>query len=59
MNELKLCPFCGGPAVILSDEYTANDMTYYFAGCLKCGCRTPQVEEKKRAIKVWNKRVNE
>jgi len=60
MNELKLCPFCGGkakfePVGLLQKEY---ELESGFVACQskKCGV-VLYGESKIKAIKVWNRRI--
>lgn len=62
-TKLKPCPFCGGEAVL--ESYNARKG---FEACIQCnGCTayvptiTYDTEEEaiEKAIKAWNRRVNE
>jgi Lar family restriction alleviation protein len=56
--ELKLCPFCGGIA-ILKDRYlngVANTKNYWVV-CGKCQARIQDRRSIKRAIEAWNNRL--
>ena len=59
-EELKLCPFCGGEAVIM----LWLDGECFCVGCINDECHGEiqtdggfGYEGKERAIKAWNKRV--
>jgi hypothetical protein len=62
--ELKLCPFCGGTAMV---HQFANPKNYYYVECTDCNCRTDgfihsktentDEENIKANVIVWNKRV--
>lgn len=55
-SKLLPCPFCGQKAYIGIE----NMATYWSIGCGDCQCDFPrQFKTKKKAIKFWNKRVNE
>lgn len=51
-KKLKLCPFCGGHAMIFKEEYG------YIVACNVCGNKTIWYYDKRNAVKVWNKRVD-
>lgn len=53
--ELKPCPFCGGRAVILSEE--TPTFTFYFASCIRCGIKTPHLTTKRDVFNKWNRRI--
>lgn len=58
-DELKPCPFCGGPA--LFKETGTRKYDDWLVYCTKCGCRCPWEfsPDKESAMKVWNTRVPE
>lgn len=53
-NKLKPCPFCGGEAKIVREEYL------YIVRCTKCPCDMGRqwYTRKKEAIKAWNRRAD-
>ena len=69
MNELKPCPFCGGPAKF--DHYSAYscDSSFDYVGCNKCEvmmvCEPERYDrmsgkwsqETASTINAWNKRI--
>ena len=56
MTELKLCPFCGGCASVLEDEFEASRV--FFVSCDNCGAATGLAENKQTVIDNWNKRID-
>ncbi len=48
MNELQLCPACGGVATL------TNGFRGVFAVCVACGYKTPDYKSAETAIRVWN-----
>ena len=53
-TELKPCPFCGGPAVLVRDEPTEG---FCFVECGWCGAHGPNTDEQ-HAIADWNRRAD-
>ena len=57
-NELRECPFCGGEAEIIENEYECVDVS-----CKNMGCRGftdyLQYGSRDEAIEAWNRRVND
>ncbi len=53
-KQLKPCPFCGGENIKLEleDEYDV-----WRVMCWRCNA-TIQIEGKEKAIKKWNRRVD-
>lgn len=50
-DELKPCPFCGGPAQVVGEIFA-------FVACRKCKAHTRFYPENiKAAIVAWNQRV--
>ena len=59
--ELKACPFCAGPGLLMVHEGV-------FVRCAYCGCMTPVMEDQswlwvqdgesaiKKVIELWNHR---
>ena len=64
--EIKRCPFCGSDCEImyLHDNwilYSSNILHLYKPGivrCKKCKIQTATYSTVKRAINVWNKRID-
>lgn len=64
MEELKPCPFCGGKAVILNtgnfnSQLWGNSSVEYWAECISCNIRTPDVMADFIAVEKWNRRISE
>lgn len=64
MNKLKPCPFCGGDGSLTIDAVEKT----VCGSCWTCGARGsdvwykgdwPSVEEGEKAIRAWNRRVND
>ena len=57
MAELKPCPFCGGEADIIDNEY------YVDVSCRNYRCRgfadSLMFESEEEAIEAWNRRVED
>lgn len=57
-NELKPCPFCGGEAEIIENEYECVDVS-----CKSMGCRGftdyLQYGSREEAAEAWNRRWND
>jgi Lar family restriction alleviation protein len=58
MNELKLCPFCGGKAHAAYHNSRNKDDEYYLIMCAYCFARTVG-ETVEEAIDAWNRRIND
>ena len=64
MSELKMCPFCGGKAILKEkiECYGHGDYAKeYFVECKSCGVCSKKVCERERfanekAIEAWNTR---
>lgn len=52
LDELKLCPFCGGSG-FMYEGYTG-----YGVVCIRCGAETAEYIEKHEAVKKWNQRID-
>lgn len=53
-NAIKKCPFCGGKAVLMSND--AGKKKTYYVMCHNCCVRSPvECFDKNYAIKYWNK----
>lgn len=66
MTELKPCPFCGNPAMMLKG--TDGGYPYIYVICGSCGVSTPYffLDEEDRlrkvkdiAAKAWNRRAEQ
>ena len=51
-KKLRLCPFCGGHAVIYKEKGG------YLVACNVCGNRTIRYKYMKSAVNAWNCRCN-
>lgn len=58
MDELKLCPFCGGKAVMVEGTQPRN-IGRFSAVCGMCFCATAWEINKENAEFVWNRRAND
>ena len=60
--ELKLCPFCGGKAMMRQEGKlfgrSAYSRTYLFVKCTQCLSRTGAHGTKRKAIEAWNGRAD-
>ena len=65
-EKLKPCPFCGGKAVIVTDNHECTSEIY--VQCNECFCRTDtyanignRADEEciKYAVEDWNRRTND
>lgn len=58
-KELKLCPFCGGSAsVITKERYDDATENYFAIVCNNCYAKVPWCGKEKEAKKWWNRRAN-
>lgn len=51
-RELKGCPDCGYPVIVLVEEY-CNEHKFHIK-CNKCGFRGENMETGEKAVEVWN-----
>ena len=59
MSELKPCPFCGGKAEMLINEYEDSRKEYLVA-CTECdGMVERWREAEEEAVEQWNRRVSD
>jgi Lar family restriction alleviation protein len=59
MAELLPCPFCGGEAVVIAQDFDDGDV-WYRPECTKCKCGWREnVETIDEAIEKWNARTKE
>ena len=56
MEELKPC-FCGGEAVVREAKYLG--LKGFVVTCLKCGLETRLMEDKNKAVWLWNRRTEQ
>ena len=56
MTELKPCPFCGGKAELIT-EYLVIGLAVTKVQCTSCESSTA-LTNRKKAIAIWNRRVN-
>ena len=65
MEEIRVCPFCGGKAQTFSfgnDDLVQNTKHEYFVHivcCMLCNSRTGYHNSRDKAINTWNKRIND
>jgi Lar family restriction alleviation protein len=58
MNALKLCPFCGGSAQLVSDDYdNLSGYCKWHVICIKCNASTKEYSTSNDAVTSWNNRV--
>ena len=61
-SDLKPCPFCGAPAVVVASHLTGMGMRFY-ATCTNTVCRikptTFFTTEAIKAAEYWNNRATE
>lgn len=59
MTQLKPCPFCGGKAEMLINEYNDSRKEYLVA-CAECdGMVERWRETEEEAVEQWNRRVSD
>lgn len=58
VTQLKPCPFCGGKAEVLINEYSDSNKEYLVA-CAECdGMVERWRKTEEEAVAQWNRRVN-
>lgn len=57
MEELKLCPFCGGKAFVGEDETPSNNTVSYGVVCRRCAAIGPVAFTEAGAVQKWNRRI--
>lgn len=57
LAELKPCPFCGGEATLYTHSGQFND-GMFSVGCDDCHISTDTYLAPRRAIELWNRRVD-
>jgi Lar family restriction alleviation protein len=56
-DELKPCPFCGGKAEVMNDDFfEVFDANAFWIKCTECGLTTGDSATEEEAIKAWNRR---
>ncbi len=53
-QELRPCPFCGGPG--RKECRGGSDQVIFFVQCGDCGCYTAEFTSEDAAIEAWNRR---
>lgn len=56
MEELKVCPFCGGEASVCEAEIDGEKV--FMVACDDCGISTPASSNEDYVIAAWNKRIS-
>ena len=60
--KLKPCPFCGGKAKLLKDEFGSTP-DWWYAACRNLDCRvhaeTTDRPTPQEAAEIWNRRAGE
>lgn len=63
MAELRLCPFCGGNARIVSDTEATKDsegrLWAFTVVCDKCCASSGLTFTPERAVEAWNRRFDD
>ena len=64
MDDLKLCPFCGGCAFTGKKTYPNGDEIWHIyhmhdGFCFVNECISADFETEEEAIEAWNRRVND
>ena len=54
MEDLKPCT-CGGKAVLIAKNYGCNAW-YYGVRCTKCQKLQTMIDDRDKAIELWNRR---
>lgn len=57
MEELKKCPFCGGEASCDMNILLQDGSFEWSVECNDCGVMTYGYKDPKKAMEVWNRRV--
>ena len=60
-DDLLICPFCNGKAIIKEDPWLSThgeDAPKFYVVCRTCGSRTGKYT-KEKAIQYWNRRTKE
>lgn len=58
-EQLKLCPFCGGEAILKISQGFNKEVISAFVYCEECGVATRSYQLEKTAIGAWNRRAYE
>lgn len=56
MQDLLLCPFCGGVADVYHDRGQPGYDPFWVVYCTRCEARGPEKETREKAISTWNRR---
>ena len=63
MSELKRCPFCGGEAEIIYEDFEYDpdcmSLLYCRVKCLDCEAGTHWYKSDLAAARAWNRRVKD
>lgn len=58
-EQLKLCPFCAGEAILKISQGFNKEVISAFVYCEECGVATRSYQLEKTAIGAWNRRAYE
>lgn len=60
MPELKLCPFCGGKAILEKyQEFGGKNVYQVYCPDATTQVRTKWFHTEKEAVEAWNRRAND
>lgn len=59
MDDLKPCPFCGGPGHEILRFYWGDDCSKWTVVCDNCGAEVSEFDALEQAREAWNRRVTD